>query len=157
MSSDEVDFLQMCTMFEERLVNAQKEFDIFELLDESTENIQNDGLDEIPKNFHYIWTPGIRFSSELMFAVEEEMLYISNGKMSKEAEEAFTCYNKKCGGRVYLKSNGIAYKVAPHTVLHGSMYKSFMEMQCRHAMREQCKVAGASKTITEIYGDAVIM
>lgn len=58
-----------------------------------------------------------------MYATEEESLYVANGKLlSKEDAEAFTCYIKKCTARVYLRSNGYAYKVANYSIQHGSMY-----------------------------------
>lgn len=91
-----------------------------------------------------------------MWAVEEQCLYVSNGKIVKENNEAFTCYLKKCSGRVYLRQNGIAYKVKNHTIMHGSMYKTFMELKCRDEMRQGCMNAGASKSISDIYSEAVL-
>lgn len=144
--------MSLYTLFEERYLEARKEFDIF------GPDEQNDEFDSpIPENIQYIWTPGKRFNSELMYSLEEEFLYVSNGKIVKsENAEAFTCYIKECKGRVFLKPNGIVYKGNSHTVQHSSMYKDLICMQCRHEMRENCKTADASKTVKQIYEDAVI-
>lgn len=147
-------YLKLCELFEEKAKHAKLCFNT----DDDDENYSdNDGF-SVPKNFHYTWTVGIRSNSELMWAVEEEILYVSNGKIvTKDGDEAFTCYEKKCKGRVYLKQNGIAYKVKEHTVNHGSMYDKYLEMQCREMMREQCRISGASKSVRDIYEDAVIV
>lgn len=140
-------------LLKERCDEARKKFDIFG--DSEQEN--NEFESPIPDNIQYVWTPGKRFNSELMFSLGDEFLYVSNGKIVKrENAEAFTCYIKECKGRVFLKANGIAYIAAPHTVDHGSMYKDFICMQCRHEMRENCKTADASKSVKHIYEDAVI-
>lgn len=110
----------------------------------------------VPNNLQYTWTVGLRSDSELMWCLEDESLYVSNGKILKSSEEAFTCNYPKCQARVYLQQDGIAYKVKEHTIAHGSMYDKYMEMQCRQLMREECKSAGASKSVTDIYNDAVI-
>lgn len=36
------------------------------------------------------------------------------------------------------------------------MYKTYMELECRNHMREECKNAGASKSISDIYNEAVV-
>lgn len=158
MSYEDEDFSILCKVLEEKSKDAEKIFSLFEQLDESSANNDVEDSNEImPQNFHYIWTPGKRSDSELMWAVEEEVLYMSNGKIVGDNEEAYTCYLGGCNGRCRLKQNGIAYKVQEHTIDHGSMYKSFVEFQCRHHMREQVKIAGASKTISDIYEEAVTM
>lgn len=135
------------SLYEQRAKNAKEIFDVFDLFEQ-----ENDAI--VPENFHYIFTPGIRFNSELMWAVQEECFYVSNGKIvNDDGDEAFTCYQKKCSARVYLKQNGFAYCVKSHTIAHGSMYALYIQMKCRNTMREQCLTAGPSKTINDIYND----
>lgn len=142
---------ELCKSFANRARNAKLHFDATEL-----EDIYDETEDFVPDDFHYSWIVGFRSTSEIMWAIEEEMLYVSNGKIVKSDEEAFRCHYPKCCGRVYLKQNGIAYKVTDHTIDHGSMYKTFLEMQCRQLMRDECQTAGASKSISDIYEEAVI-
>lgn len=146
-------YLELCKKFGERSRHARLAFNTSDI-----ELLEDDDDDDcIPESFHYIFIVGVRSDSELMWATEEENLYVSNGKIiAKEDAEAYTCYEKKCKGRVYLKQNGIAYKVHEHTIAHGSMYKTYIECICREMMRQECKNAGASKSITDIYNDAVI-
>lgn len=149
-------YLELCKQFQERSRHAKLAFDTTDI------DLCGEEFDEsnnyVPHSFHYLWTVGQRSDSELMWAVEEEVLYISNGKiLAKDQAEAFTCHIKKCSGRVYLKPDGIAYKVAEHNVDHGSMYNQFVEMQCRNHMREECKSAGASKNIADIYEEALLL
>lgn len=152
MSLQDKAYLELCSIFEEKSKHAKLCFNT----DDDEDNNDADFL--IPQNFHYTWTVGTRSDSELMYAVEDEILYVSNGKIvTKDGDEAFTCYEKKCKGRIYLKQNGIAYKVKEHTVNHGSMYNKYIEMQCREMMREQCRISGASKSISDIYEEAVIL
>lgn len=154
MGFKDEEYLKLCEFFEEKSKHAKL---CFNTDDDSDEN-PDDANSFVPKNFHYKWIVGTRSDSELMWAVEEEVLYVSNGKIvSKDGDEAYTCYEKKCKGRIYLKQNGIAYKVKDHTIDHGSMYSKYSEIQCREMMREQCKISGASKSIKDIYEDAVIM
>lgn len=140
----------LCKKFEERARCAKLCFDA------SDNKIFDDDEQCILQNINYSWIVGVRSNSELLWATDEENLYVSNGKIVGNEDEAFTCYTKKCKGRVYLKQNGSAFKVAEHTINHGSMYKNYIEMQCREHMREDCKTAGASKSIGDIYDDAVI-
>lgn len=147
-------YIQLCKQFEERSRHAKLAFDTSEI-DLDSDEEEPDSL--IPRSFHFLWVVGKRSDSELMWAVEEEILYTSNAKIiAKDQAEAFTCHCKPCKGRVYLKPNGIAYKVTEHTVDHGSMYKQFVEFQCRNYMREECKTAGASKSIRDIYEEALL-
>lgn len=153
-SSCDEDYLQLCKTFEERSRRANFSF--------NTQNI--DPLDDeelnslVPNSFHYTWIVGKRSGSELMWAVEEQVLYVSNGKIIvKDQAEAFTCYIKNCSGRVYLKPDGIAYKVAEHSIQHGNMHNLYVELNCRNFMRDECKSAGASKSITDIYEEAVLL
>lgn len=149
-------YLELCKEFAERSRHAKLAFNTSE--NELSDINDNDEFEDIvPQSFHYTWVVGLRSNSELMFAVEEEMLYVSNGKiLAKDKAEAFTCHEKKCKGRVYLKPNGIAYKVHDHTIKHGSMYELYVELICREMMRQECKTAGASKSITDIYNEAVV-
>lgn len=155
-NSPDESFLELCNEFSERSrLAVRSAIDNLNFNDdeneESFENI-------LPSSFHYIWIVGKRSHSELMWAVEEEVLYVSNGKIiAKDQAEAFTCNIKNCKGRVYLKPNGAAYKVAEHTVLHGSMYNTYMELLCRNLMRDECKIAGASKSVTDIFEEAVLL
>lgn len=145
-------YLKLCKSFEERAKQAK-------LFSDDSENDCLETEDEftVPNSFYYIWITGKKSNSELMFDMEEEMLYVSNGKIiARDQAEAFTCYIKNCTGRVYLKPNGIAYKVNEHSIQHGSMYKTFVEFECRSQMRDECKTAGASKTITDIFEEAVV-
>lgn len=153
-SSRDDSYRELCATFAERARCAKLCYDT----NESDYEKDGDNFGPIaPTNFHYVWTVGLRSNSELMWAVEEETLYVSNGKILKNTnEEAFTCNYPKCRARVYLKQNGIAYKVTEHSIDHGSMYDMYMEIQCREQMREQCKTAGASKSIADIYYDAVV-
>lgn len=145
--------MSLYSLFEERCKEETREFDIFGLLDEENDELES----PIPNNIEYIWTPGKRFNSEIMFTLQDEFLYVSNGKIIKaENAEAFTCYVKQCKGRVFLKPNGVVYMGNPHTVDHGSMYENLALFQYRHEMRESCKTADASKTVKHIYDDAVI-
>lgn len=152
MSDSGVDktYSDLCETFKERARSAKLLFDTSE--NEIFDDDENCAL----QNLLYSWTVGIRSNSELLWVMKEEALYVSNGKILGNDEEAYTCYIKNCKGRVYLKQNGIAFKVAEHTVNHGSMYKLYVEMQCREQMREDCRNAGASKSIGDIYDDAVI-
>lgn len=123
--------------------------------DENEEGIELDG-DSDAKVVHFKWINGSRKNSELMYCIEEQCLYISNGKILKDNSEAYTCHVKNCAARIYLKRNEIAVKAADHTVNHGSMYKAYMELQCRNFMREECEYGGASKSVSDIYEEAVI-
>lgn len=154
-SSCDAAYLQLCKSFAERSLHAKLAFDTSCNLDDDCENVLDDS---IPNSFCYEFIAGVRSDSELMWALEEEVLYMSNGKIvSRDDAEAFTCYVKKCSGRIYLKPNGVAYKVIEHSVQHGSMYSTYKQLQCRNYMREECKIAGASKSISDIYNDAVVM
>lgn len=103
-------YLELCKQFAERSHHAKLVFDTsdIQLLDK-----ENDKFDDtVPLSFHYNWITGIRSDSELMWAVDEELMYVSNGKIiSKDNAETYTCYEKKCKSRANLKPNGIAYKV----------------------------------------------
>lgn len=153
-------YLELCEKFAERSRHAKLAFDtsdneVFRYDDDDDDDEELD--DFVANSFYYTLIVGLRSDSELMWAVEEENLYVSNGKIiAKDNAEAFTCYEKKCYGRVYLKPNGIAYKVHEHTIAHGSMYKIYTEFVCREMMRQECKTAGASKSITDIYNEAVV-
>lgn len=95
-----------------------------------------------------------------MYDFDGEVLYMSNGRRTANGDEefeAFTCYIKKCPGRVYLRHDGIAFRISGHTVKHDSMHKLYIEMKCRGIMREMCKTAGASKSVADIYNDAIIL
>lgn len=146
-------YRELCKSFADRAKCATLCIDQIELDDEE----DNDEFGpSVPNNLQYTWIVGLRSDSELMWCIDDEALYVSNGKISKSNEEAFTCNYTKCQARVYLKQNGIAYKVKNHTIEHGSMYEKYMEMQCRQLMREDVKAAGASKSISDVYNDAVI-
>lgn len=148
-------YLELCKNFAERARHAKLTFDISCNLDDDPDDVFDQ---TIPNNFCYEFSTGVRSDSELMWAMEEEVLYVSNGKIvSKDDAEASTCYVKECSGRVYLKPNGIAYKVIEHNIQHGSMYSTYQELQCRNYMRDECKIAGASKSLSDIYNDAVVM
>lgn len=43
-----------------------------------------------------------------------------------------------------------------HSINHGNMYAIYVELKCRNHMRELCKIAGASKSVSDIYEDAII-
>lgn len=149
-------YLELCKEFAERSHHAKLALNTSEN-ELSDKNDEDEFEDIVPQSFHYTWVVGLRSDSELMYAVEEEMLYVSNGKiLAKDKAEAFTCKEKKCKARVYLKPNGIAYKVHEHTIKHGNMYKLYVELVCREMMRQDCKTAGASKSITDIYNEAVV-
>lgn len=149
------EYIALCKTFAERSRHAKLAFDTSD--DEFLENESEKIDDLVPNGFQYTWIVGLRSDSELMWAVEEEVLYVSNGKIiAKDNAEAFTCYGKNCKGRVYLKTNGIAYKIREHTIAHGSMYKTYTELVCREKMRQECRIAGASKSITDIYNEAVV-
>lgn len=149
-------YLDLCNQFAERSRRAVlHSINALNFSDDETEESLDDVL---PSSFHYLWIIGKRSGSELLWAVEEEALYVSNGKIiAKDRAEAYTCNVKGCTGRVYMKPNGVAYKIAEHSVLHGSMYNTYMELQCRNHMREQCKIAGASKSVTDIFEEAVLL
>lgn len=156
MSACDETYLDLCNQFAERSKRASLfAIDAINFSDDETEESFGGVL---PSSFHYIWIVGKRSDSELMWAVEEEILYVSNGKIiAKDQAEAFTCNVKGCTGRVYLKPDGVAFKVAEHSILHGSMYNTYMELQCRNYMREECKIAGASKSVTDIFEEAVLL
>lgn len=144
-------YSDLITMFAERAHQAQA------LLEDVVDDYI-DLLEDSTPTFSYIFITGIRSDGELMYAIEEQALYVSNGKITAKINaEAFTCYIEKCTGRVYLKPDGIAYQVGQHNVNHGSMYSFYKELQCRSFMREECLIAGASKKIKDIYDDAVIL
>lgn len=143
---------ELCEAFSERARCAKLYFDGNEIDDED----EDDDFDTAPNVLQYTWTVGLRADSELMWCIDDEALYVSNGKIVQSDKEAFTCNYPKCRGRIYLTQNGIAYRVADHTIDHGSMYNKFLEMQCRELMRDECKSAGASKSVSDIYNDAVI-
>lgn len=148
-------YLELCKKFAERSQNSQIAINS-DLLDEDEEGIEFDGKNE-PRLINYCWINGGRKDSELMYDKEEQYLYVSNSKILKDGSEAYTCQVKKCGGRVYLKTNQTAVKVSDHTVNHGSMYKDYMKLQCRNFMREECEFSGASKSISDIYNEALLM
>lgn len=153
LSLNDESYRDLCESFAERARCAKLYFDENEIDYE----LENDDCDSIvPNNLQYSWTVGLRADSELMWCIDDESLYVSNGKIVKSNEEAFTCNYPKCRGRLYLKRNGIAYKVNHHTIDHGSMYNKYLEIQCRQLMRDECKSAGASKSVSDIYNDAVI-
>lgn len=154
-SSTDAAYLDLCKKFAERSEHSKLAINLLDEDEEEPEGVEFD--DDETNIIHYSWINGIRKDSELMYAVEEECLYVSNGKIVKDQSEAFTCHVKKCGARVHLKQNGIAIKVADHTINHGSMRKTYMELQCRNFMREECEFAGASKSISDIYQEAVVM
>lgn len=149
-------YLQLCEKFKERSRHAKL------ALNTNLNDLSSDEAEEfddvIPHSFHYLWIVGLRSDSELMWAVEEEAIYVSNRKIiAKDQAEAFTCKVKNCKGRIYLKPNGTAYKITEHTIDHGSMYKTYVELLCRNFMREECKTAGASKSVNDIYEEAVLL
>lgn len=152
-SSIDESYRELCESFAERARCAKLFFDANEF---DSEEDDDDFSSFVPNNLQYTWTVGLRTDSELMWCLEDESLYVSNGKILKSNEEAFTCNYQKCQARVYLQQDGIAYKVKEHTIEHGSMYDKYMELQCRQLMREECKSAGASKSISDIYNDALI-
>lgn len=153
-SSTDAAYLELCQKFADRSRNSKLRVNLFDD-EEEEEGIEFDEFQ--PNILHYSWITGGRKDSELMLATEEECLFVSNGKITKDKSEAFTCNVKKCGARVYLKQNGIAIKVADHTVTHGSMYDEYLKLQCRNYMREECAFAGASKSISDIFGEATAM
>lgn len=153
-SLSDVSYSELCQKFADRLLHSPLSLKS-NIFDDDDEGIEFDNKHD-PVTFNYCWTTGSRVDSELMYATEEQCLYVSNGKILKDGSEAYTCTVKKCKGRVYLKKNKIAIKVADHTVSHGGMYNDYMELQCRSFMREECECAGA-KPIKEIYDEAVIM
>lgn len=108
-----------------------------------------------PENLLYEFITGIREGSELIYDFKHEALYVSNGKILKDNTEAFTCYVKQCRGRVCLRPDGFAYKKAEHTIQHGTMYPTYVELKCRQMMRELCKTSGASTPIQDIYNEAI--
>lgn len=145
-------YINLCNEFRERATHARLAFTDLDEEDEFDDNID----DAIPNCLHFNFING-QGDSELMWVPEEQCLYISNGKIVSSNAEAYTCYQKKCKGRIYLTAKGLAYKVAEHNVNHGSMYKEYAEKQCRSFMKEQCETAGSSKTISDIYEEAVMM
>lgn len=158
MSDVEENYSDLYKKFAERSRHAKlifdkdKEEDFDELDDQSYDD------EKTTQNLNYTFTTGDRLDGELMWVADDESLYVSNGKIVKtDNSEAFTCSVNKCTARVYLKPNGIAYKVAEHTVNHGSMYQTYKKFQCRSFMREECMSAGASKTPSDIYEAATRM
>lgn len=156
-SVNDSSYTELCKKFADRLQHSQLAINS-SLLDEDDEpeGIEFDSCNEA-KAINYCWINGKRKDSDLLYSMEEQCFYVSNSKILKDGSEAYTCNVKKCGGRVHLKKNEIAVKVADHTVSHGSMYKYYMELQCRNFMREECEFSGASKSISDIYQEALIM
>lgn len=150
----EKNYRSLCEVFAERAEYAQQYFgSSFDEYNNDDETISSD----VPHNIFYEFIVGNRSDSEVMWVAEEEALYLSNGKiLVKDGSEPYTCYEKSCRARINLRQDGFAYKSADHTVSHGSMYKKYVEMVCRHNMREECKLAGASKSVSDIYQTAII-
>lgn len=121
--------------------------------DEEESDTAHIGL--IPLEFLFI--KGLRSTSKLIWIPEEECLFYSNVRSERYDAIAYTCYQKKCTARVYLREDGSAFKT--HNSIHsnhGSMYHIFKEMQCINTMKEKCNSASASVTIREIFNDAVL-
>lgn len=154
-SSTDTAYLDLCKKFAERSNHSKLAVNLLDDDDDEEEGIEFDEFQ--PKALHYLWITGSRKDSELMYATEEQCLYVSNGKILKDKSEAFTCHTKKCGARVHLKQTGAAIKVSDHTVNHGSMYYTYLKLQCRNYMREECAFAGASKSISDIFQEATVM
>lgn len=156
-SLGDLSYSELCKKFAERSHHSQLAINSSILDDDDDpEGIEFD-CENDPIYINYCWINGKRKDSELLYALDEQCLYVSNGKIINDGSEAYTCQVKRCGGRVYLKKNQTAIRAANHTVHHGSMYKDYMELQCRNFMREECEFSGASKSISDIYKDAVVM
>lgn len=158
-SLQDKNYIELCKKFAERSRHAKLAFDKDEDKDfDNIEDKSNEFDESIPHSLNYTFITGDRKDSELMWVTDDECLYVSNGKIiAKDSSEAYTCIINKCNARVYLKPNGVAYKVTEHTVNHGNMYETYKKCQCRTYMREECKSAGASKSIKDIYDEAVVM
>lgn len=148
-------YLNLCSIFAEKAKDAQSY-----LSEEKEDDINVSFVLETPvqQNLKYEWIAGKRDGSELLWASSEQMIYMSNAKiLVTDNSEAYTCYDKKCTARVHVRPDGFAYKKSEHTVAHGSMYDLFIELKCRNTMKDDCKTAPASKTVTDIYNDAIMM
>lgn len=76
-STYDADYLELCRHFKERSHFAK-------LILDTSDDRENDEEDfEEINSFHYNWITGFRKGSELMWATEEECLYVSNAKIVK--------------------------------------------------------------------------
>lgn len=57
------------------------------------------------KNLEFEYTPGSRLNSLLLYSIAEKQLYVKN-KLNKNGEMGYTCHQKGCSARVYVRKNG---------------------------------------------------
>lgn len=141
-------------------IYTERAYDAKQYLDRIENSCENDSvpINVEPENINFEYTVGKQNGSRLIWTPSDEMLYTKNKPNKTDDDcEKWTCYIKNCSGRLKLQPDGLAFQTIEHTIQHGTMYHLYIEMKCREMMRDLCKSAGASKSISDIYEEAITM
>lgn len=144
------------TSLSERLlaeINQNENSEDFNSDDESDEviDIQNDKI-----QVNYLYIPGLREGSQIVWTPEERNLYYVNSYSKKTGIIACTCYEKNCSARLFIKNDESAfrYRSKPHDV-HCTHYEAFMLMHCFNKIKQKTRSAPASMFSSDIYDEVV--
>lgn len=154
-SDSDESFSELFKIYTERAYNAKQYLDSIE---NSCENNSVETINVESENINFEFTVGKQNGSRLIWTPSDETLYTKNKKTKTDDDcEKWTCYIKNCFGRLKLQPDGLAFKTLEHTIQHGTMYHLYIEMKCRELMRDLCKSAGASKSLSDIYDEAIAL
>lgn len=100
----------------------------------------------------YVFIEGFRKNSNLLWVPNESCIYYKNVYSEELEAVAYTCYDKCCCGRIFVRNDGTAVKYSTnfHSTDHGSMYNTYRSMGLVNAMKERCRTAPASITVRDI-------
>lgn len=133
-------------------------------IENSRENVEIEDNDDDESNrdpsglfiLIYVWIEGLRSGSRLAWIPSEECVYYSNAISKKHNAVAYTCHQKGCHERIFIRDDGTALRekrTANHN--HGSHYNVYKERMLYKFMKERCQTAPASAMIYDIYQEAV--
>lgn len=81
---------------------------------------------------------GLRVNSELIYTINEKQLYVRNRK-SRDGTFAYSCKEKSCKSRVYLKVDGILFRMQTFVPLaHGTKEDEVKKMCVMNDLKTKC-------------------
>lgn len=124
---------------------------------QNSENSQDIG----EKTCEFEMIQGKRRDKMILHSITEHQLYVRN-KVLANGSVAYTCEEKNCKARLYVKNGVCSFSEPFYGHLHGNKEKKITELKLLAQIKEQCAKPTGSQTTSqisenrEIFDDAVL-